>query len=114
MLTYQLEFAAPWIIPLFGALACSGRIVAYLVQELLQETLHLPAWLEALAPLKGRWLGVLLSSPALALVFFLTLIGVYLPLTFLAHTAWPLGLIASLGLLGLCLIRPEQSPDLRC
>jgi hypothetical protein len=56
---------------------------------------------------------LLLSSPALALVFILTLVGVYLPLMFLAYTSWPLGLAASLGLLGLCLLRAEQPTRLR-
>lgn len=109
-----LAHAGPWLIPLLGALAFSGRVVAFLVQEALQEKLYVPAWIEAVAPAKGRWLGLLLALPALMLTFVTVLIGAYLPLVFCTSFSWPLGLIASGGLLGLSLlIRAAPAPELR-
>jgi hypothetical protein len=64
------------------ALAISGRMGWYLAQGILAEDAHLPHWLEALAPLKGRWLRLLLSAPAIGVLMLLVFLAVALPLSF--------------------------------
>ena len=63
-----------------GTVGAGGYVAFYvgrtMVQDILANPDPLPAWLEAVAPLKGRWLRLFLSAPGVvlcaALIFGLT------------------------------------------
>jgi len=76
------------LVPTITAAAVAGVLGREAVQAVASETagFQLPAWLEDLAPLKGRWLRLLLATPMIGLlvaatfaqVFAVTTVAVYL------------------------------------
>lgn len=66
------------IISVLSAGAISGRLGWYLARITLQDlsvNSGVPAWLDAVAPVKGRWLRLLLAVPAIGLLALLTFIA---------------------------------------
>jgi hypothetical protein len=53
------------------------RVGKSLVTGILMDGPRMPAWLEAVAPVKGRWLRLLLAGPGVALFLVLTFTVVF-------------------------------------
>lgn len=70
-------------IVLVGAVGASGYLARSLVQAILTEEPDHPPWLEALAPLKGRWLRLFLFTPVVLFATAVTFLVVSLPLLYL-------------------------------
>lgn len=71
-------------IVLVAAVGASGYLARSLVQAILAEEPDNPTWLEALAPLKGRWLRLFLFTPVILFATAVTFLVVSLPLVYLA------------------------------
>lgn len=107
----MLIFAVFYSLPVLVAAGVSGWLGWGLGKQVLAEEAELPQWLEALAPLKGRWLRLLMMMPVILIamaVTFLALAGslYYLLLLalFLCYYVPILGCLM-LGLLGvLCVM----------
>ena len=83
-----------------GSIAGSGYVTLLvgrsLVTDLLANRAPLPGWLEAIAPLKGRWLRLFLTAPMLALLLVLVFSAVlYILVMFLMIVATILGFLGS-------------------
>lgn len=86
MLSYALA-ALLLFVPLVlggGASIWLGRALAL---QILAEKSDLPPWLEALAPLKGRWLRLLLTAPAILFAMATVFLIVVAPLYYLISLA---------------------------
>lgn len=86
------------ILPALVALTASARVGWYFALEVLREEPRTPAWLEGIAPLKGRWLWLLLSSPAILVAMLMTLLGAGAPLLILY---WILAILEGRGAVGM-------------
>lgn len=89
-------------------------------RQILREEPKTPPWIEALAPLKGRWLWLLLSTPMLLFGVWMMFLGLLLPLTFVGMVASVLwgesGLLGTLilggtGLIFYCLKKTVLTAD---
>ena len=96
-----MEFLViPIVLAATVAVALSGyvtvRVGRSLVTVFLEDSEPLPGWLEAAAPLKGRWLRLFLLSPILALLLlFVFSATLYLLSLLLAVVGTILGYLGS-------------------
>ena len=75
---FRWVLALGYLAAVLVALYTSFRVGRVLVTEILADARPMPAWLEAVAPVKGRWLRLLLASPGLALFLTIAFIAVLL------------------------------------
>jgi hypothetical protein len=96
------------VISIVGALLASGLVGRRFACEILAEEPNLPSWLETVAPVKGRWLALLLAGPSLLVAMLMTFIGTLFPFGFISYVIDALwGVNGTLGvtaLIGGCLI----------
>lgn len=94
-------------LPCLTALVVSGRVAWHLARRILAEGPHLPQWLEAVSPLKGRWLRLFLSAPALLFLILSVFFGTAASLLLLEILFFILfgvhGVVGLLAVAGLCL-----------
>jgi hypothetical protein len=82
--TSVVAWAVHLVVPVLGAVVTSGRLGWCLACDVLAEETKARLWLESAAPLKGRWLRLLLRAPWIALVMFCTSLVVAIGLSLLA------------------------------